>query len=287
MKEEPEMNQTPADLPFVVEHANGDVYAFDNIRKITDHHLEGKDGSVMINVATGLLGVLAAGLFFVSFKGQFTYLFAARHQSVPSMIEAAMLDTGMIVFTLLALGLSRVGKSSRTERALILACSIGSAGMNYAAADDASPRSVIAYTAAPIFLAVVIDRVVAVVRRHVLSMDEASAWTAMGNVMMTAARLAGLLLLYGLRLCLAFRETAVGLRQAVLTAAPLPQPSVDDVTPTKKAVLLAAYRAAPEYGMRSAASQVAARLAPLADLQPGTARSYVYAELARLEGESA
>jgi hypothetical protein len=39
--------------------------------------------------------------------------------------------------------------------------------------------------------------------------------------------------------------------------------------------------------MRSAASQVAARLAPLADLQPGTARSYIYAELARLEGESA
>jgi hypothetical protein len=241
----------------------------------------------MINVATILLAALAAGLFFVSFKGQFTYLFAARHQSVPSMIEAAMLDTGMVVFTLLALGLSRVGKSSRTERALILACSIGSAGMNYAAADDASPRSVIAYTAAPVFLAVVIDRVVAVVRRHVLGMDEASAWTAMGGVMMTAARLAGLLLLYGLRMCLAFRETAAGLRQAVLTAAPLPQPPVDDVTPTKKAVLLAAYRAAPEYGMRSAASQVAARLAPLADLQPGTARSYVYAELARLEGESA
>ena len=38
---------------------------------------------------------------------------------------------------------------------------------------------------------------------------------------------------------------------------------------------------------RSAASAVAARLAPLADLQPGTARSYIYAELARLEGQTA
>jgi hypothetical protein len=73
----------------------------------------------------------------------------------------------------------------------------------------------------------------------------------------------------------------------VLNAAPLPQPPAEDATRTKKAILLAAYRAAPEYGMRSAASQVAARLAPLADLQPGTARSYIYAELARLEGETA
>ena len=56
------------------------------------------------------------------------------------------------------------------------------------------------------------------------------------------------------------------------------------MTPTKKAILLAAFGAAPEYGLRSTASQVAARLAPLADLQPGTARSYIYAELARLEG---
>ena len=56
---------------------------------------------------------------------------------------------------------------------------------------------------------------------------------------------------------------------------------------TARNLYQAAYRAAPEYGMRSTASQVAARLAPLADLQPGTARSYIYAELARLEGESA
>ena len=35
--------------------------------------------------------------------------------------------------------------------------------MNYAAA-DASPRSVIAYTAAPVFLAIVVNRVIAVIR---------------------------------------------------------------------------------------------------------------------------
>ena len=43
------------------------------------------------------------------------------------MIEALLLDLLMIVFTLLALGLSRAGKSARAERALILACAAASA----------------------------------------------------------------------------------------------------------------------------------------------------------------
>ena len=71
----------------------------------------------------------------------------------------------------------------------------------------------------------------------------------------------------------------------VLDAAPLPPlpqaPAPEGLQPprTKKAVLLALYRAHPHYGDRSRASRVAAELAPQADLQPGTARSYLYAEL--------
>jgi hypothetical protein len=52
-------------------------------------------------------------------------VFHARRQDAASVIEALLLDLLMIVFTLLALGLSRAGKSSRTERALILACAAG------------------------------------------------------------------------------------------------------------------------------------------------------------------
>ena len=47
----------------------------------------------------------------------------------------------------------------------------------------------------------------------------------------------------------------------------------------RAAVLLALYRAHPDYGNRGTASQVAAELAPQAALQAGTARSYLYAEL--------
>ncbi|MGH3186580.1 MAG: hypothetical protein ACRDPY_21225 [Streptosporangiaceae bacterium] len=256
-----------------------------NVRRIAG---TGRDpGSLLIGWSTVLLALLDAGLFYISWWGQYLFIYAARHQDAPAMIEAAMFDTGQVIFTGLSLGLARKGRPAKTERFLIQACAAASAAMNYAAADTSSPRSIVAFTAAPVFAAIVTDRVVSVVRRHALGIDEPSAWKGLARFLAAAARAAALTLLYALRLCLAFRETAAGMRQAVLDAAPLPQPPVDDVTPTKKAILLAAYRAAPEYGLRSAASQVAARLAPLADLQPGTARSYVYAELARLEGESA
>ena len=71
----------------------------------------------------------------------------------------------------------------------------------------------------------------------------------------------------------------------VLDAAPLPAlpktPAAEAIegARTKKAVLVALYRAHPHYGNRSTASRVAADLAAQAGLQPGTARSYLYAEL--------
>ena len=64
----------------------------------------------------------------VTLNAQYKYVFAAKQQQIPSMIEAASLDLGMVIFTLLALGLAMAGQSARIERALIVACAIGSAG---------------------------------------------------------------------------------------------------------------------------------------------------------------
>jgi hypothetical protein len=82
-------------------------------------------GSALIAVAAWLLALIGGGALFVSFSAQYAYVFHARRQDAASVIEALLLDLLMIVFTLLALGLSRAGKSSRTERALILACAAG------------------------------------------------------------------------------------------------------------------------------------------------------------------
>jgi Protein of unknown function (DUF2637) len=271
---------------FEISRANGGRLVT-NVRRLAG--AERPPGSVLITVAAWLLTLIGGGALYVSFAAQRQYVFDARHQNVASVIEALLLDALMIVFTLLALGLSRAGKSSRAERALILACAAASAYMNASAADTASPRSVVAYTVAPVALAVVVDRVVAVIRRHVLADNEASAWTILGHALMAAARLAGLAALYVLRLALDPLQTAKGLRRAVLNAAPLPagQRTVKVVPPpppnitggSKKAQLLALYRQHPGYGDRAQVSRLAAELGPKAGLQPGSARSYLYAEV--------
>ena len=78
-------------------------------------------GSVLITVAAWLLAFIGGGALFVSFSAQYAYIVTVRRQDAASVIEALLLDLLMIVFTLLALGLSRAGKSARAERALILA----------------------------------------------------------------------------------------------------------------------------------------------------------------------
>jgi hypothetical protein len=242
-------------------------------------------GSVLIAAAAWLLALTGGGALFVSFSAQYAYIFTVRRQAAASVIEALLLDLLMIVFTLLALGLSRAGQSARAERALILACAAASSYMNVSAVDVASPRSVAAYAVAPIALAMVVDRVVAVIRRHVLAGLESSAWSTADRSAAAMGRIAGRVLLYCLRLALAAPETARGLRRMVLDAAPLPAlpeepaPEASGRPQTKKAVLLALYRAHPDYGNRGTASRVATELAPHAGLQAGTARSYVYAEL--------
>ena len=126
-------------------------------------------GSALISVAAWLLALTGGGALFVSFTAQYAYILTVRRQDTASVIEALLLDLLMIIFTLLALGLSRAGQPARAERALILVCAAASAYMNVSAADLASPRSVTAYAVAPLALAVVVDRVVAVIRRHVLA----------------------------------------------------------------------------------------------------------------------
>jgi len=275
---------------FEIHHPNGHREVTNVLRLAGS---ERAPGSILIGWAAWLLAAIGAGALFVSFSAQRTYIFAARHQDAASIIEALLLDVLMIVFTLLALGLSRAGKSSRAERALILACAAASAYMNVSAADTASPRSVVAYAVAPVALAVVVDRVVAVIRRHVLGAEEASAWTALGRAVLGAARLSGTAALYSLRFALAPAETATGLRRMVLAAAPLPErpeiatpavPAIESRTTSeppelegasKRARLAWHYQRDAAYGDRSAVAAAAKRLAPRVGLGEGTARAYI------------
>jgi hypothetical protein len=165
-----------------------------------------------------MLFVLGVGLFAVSLDAQYRYVFHAKHQSAASWVEALALDVGMAIFSLLALGLARAGKPARVERVMITVCAGASGVMNFAAANDASPKSVLAYVMPPVFLAVVADRVVSVVRRHVLGEQEQSPWHGVIPLVM-----------YLLRLILAPASTAAGLRRWLLVKTPLPAPAAPAV----------------------------------------------------------
>jgi hypothetical protein len=283
---------------FEVGRVNGERFVT-NVRRIAG--ADRAPGSALVSAATILLGLLAAGLFIVSLAAQYRYVFAVKHQSVPSAIEAVGLDVGMAVFSLLALGLAMAGQSARIERGLIVVCAVASAGQNYAAADVTSPRSVAAYIVPPLFLALVVDRVVAVVRRHVLGDAERSVWAAAGRGLAAAARGLGLGLLYVLRLVLAPPSTSAGLRRLVLIAAPLPaaekperqDDDEDDETreppelegASKRARLAWWYERDAAYGDRTAVAATAKRLAPVVGLGEGTARAYIGQILADLQKE--
>ena len=275
--------------------------AITNVRRLAG--AERTPGSRLILAATVLLGLLAAGLYAVSLQAQYRYVFAVKHESAVSVIEAIALDAGMTVFALLALGLAMAGRSARIERTLNVVCAIASAGQNYAAADVASPRSVAAYVLPPLFLALVVDRVVAVVRRHVLGEAERSVWAVVGRGLVVAAKGLGLVLLYLLRFVLAPPSTGAGLRRLVLIAAPLPaagkpeqhadaedQGDGDETKEppelegaTKKARLTWWYEQDAAYGDRGTVAAAAARIAPKVGLSEGTARAYIGAIVAQLE----
>jgi hypothetical protein len=189
------------------------------------HRLAGSGqapGSRVIAFATWLLALLGAGLMYVSFDAQYQFILAQKGARAASLIEAAMLDAGMVILSALGIGLARAGKPSASVRVLIVICAGASAGMNFAAADPGSWRSVAAYIAAPVFLAVITDRVIAVIRQHVLPSDTESAWASVGRAAVAVLRLAAVVALYLLRAVLAPTSTLRGLRQMVLDAAPVP-----------------------------------------------------------------
>ncbi len=174
-------------------------------------------GSALLTAGMALLALLDAGLLYVVFAAQDRFIFSVKHQNVASMIQALALDVAMIIFSVLGLGLARKGLPASVERALIVVCAIASAFMNWTAADHTSLRSVAVYVSAPLLLALVTDRVISVVRRHVLGMpDDASVWARFGQRLGRAA-------LWAARLLVDFRATRTGIRQAILAATPLPE----------------------------------------------------------------
>ena len=190
-----------------------------------------RPGARLIWASTLGLAVLALATFYVSFRAQFTFMYAVKHQDAPALIEALIADVAMVTCSLLALGMACAGQPAKVARLLVVVFAALSAGMNYLAADVSSVRSVAVYVMPPAVFAVCTDQTVAVIRRHGLGIAEDSAWTVLGRLALTTVSFAGIILLYGLRFILAPAETARGLRRMVLNAAPLPGAAQDRPAP--------------------------------------------------------
>ena len=211
-------------------HANGSVVTTGPRHRRPDSasRVVGRDGrtakadpigQMLIGGACLLLAVLAVAMGITSFHAQFTYIFAAKRQWAPSLLEALGLDAGAVIFSLLGIALARLGRRAAVERVLVVICALGSCGMNVLNANLGSPRSVAVYAMPPVLFALTSDRLIAVVRRSVLGT------TADDAAQRSAWHLAGRWLLYGMRFAVDRRGTAAGLRQAILDAAPLSESS--------------------------------------------------------------
>jgi hypothetical protein len=176
-----------------------------------------RNGGGLLTVASCLLVLLAAAQGYVSFRAQYTFVDHAKRAPIPSTLEALGLDTGAVIFALLALSLARRGRSGTVERVLNVACALGSLTMNLLAADLTSPRSVTVWVMPSALYALASDRVIAVVRRWAQASDPTTALAQDGS----AWRAAGGLVLWVLRLCFDVPGTVGGFRRWVLAAAPV------------------------------------------------------------------
>jgi hypothetical protein len=193
---------------------------------------EPKRGSMLINIATALLFVLALVLWAVSLYGQYKFIVAIKGAPDIAWAQAATVDAIMAVLSLLALGMARAGLNARIARGGVVAFAGLSAFMNFAAAGSYNWRVILVYVMAPIALAFVTDVTVMVVKRHYLKTRnnsaeaEASVWVAVGRFLARVIRMAAVIALYSLRLVLDFKPTVMGLRRMVLNAAPVPSDPV-------------------------------------------------------------
>jgi hypothetical protein len=173
-------------------------------------------GPGLLACAAALLAALAAAMGIVSWRAQYTFVFAVKHQGLAAALESLGLDAGAVIFAVLGIALACLGRRAVIERALVALCAAGSCGMNLLGANLGSPRSIAVYVMPPVLFALGSDRLTAVIRRAALGprADEdtqRSAWLLVGRAA-----------LYALRLMLAPPSTVTGARQALLNATPLP-----------------------------------------------------------------
>ena len=254
-------------------------------------------GAWLHAAAAGLL-VLAGAAAAVSFTAQYRLVFAARGLAVAAALEAAIPDAAALVFACLGVALALGGRHAVRARLLNAASAGTSVFMNVIAAAPGW-RDVAVWVMPPAAYALASDTLIGVVRVRVSTphQDSVTADTSMLSV-------AGGVVLWLLRLCLAPASTLAGFRAWVLAEcpvapgrralapAPAESPAVDpalvvaalqrsrpgsparDGTKTARFLALVTEQHGPLAGIPiPRVSQISAAIAPQVGLHPGAART--------------
>ena len=249
-----------------------------------------------LHAAAAGLFVLAGAAAAVSFSAQYRLVFAARGIPVAAALEAAIPDAAALVFACLGVALALQGRHAVRARLLNAASAGTSVFMNVIAAAPGW-RDVAVWVMPPAAYALASDTLIGVVRVRVAAPQQGRA-TADDVSMLSVA---GGLILWLLRLCLAPASTLAGFRAWVLAQCPVapgrraPGPAQPAIGPTpREAAEPPPQRGSPPRdGTKTArflalvaqqhgpiaeipiprVSRISAAIAPQAGLHPGAART--------------
>jgi len=172
-----------------------------------------------LQCAAGGLCVLAAAAATVSFTAQYRLVYAARRLALVAGLEAAIPDVAALVFACLGVALALHGRHAIRARVLNVASAGASVFMNVIAAAPGW-RDLAVWTMPPAAYALASDTLIGVVRAWVIVRHhELDPRLAAEEATLLA--IAGGLLLWLLRLCLAPASTLTGFRTWVLEECPV------------------------------------------------------------------
>jgi hypothetical protein len=177
-----------------------------------------RSAGIWLNCAGAGLFVLAGAAAAVSFTAQYRLVFAARGLALAAGLEAAIPDAAALVFACLGVALALHGRRAVRARLLNAASAGTSVFMNWIAAAPGW-RDTAVWVMPPVAYALASDTLIGVVRTRVTASQLGTGGPGTDDVSMLAV--AGGLILWLLRLCMAPASTLAGFRAWVLDECPV------------------------------------------------------------------
>jgi Protein of unknown function (DUF2637) len=165
------------------------------------------------------LGLLALAAAVVSYAAQYHMVYAAKGVKVVAALEAGIPDVSAVVFASLGIALALHGKRALRARALNVASVATSIGMNALAAGHGWRNAAI-WVMPPVAYALASDTAIGVIRAYTIARQR-QLRADLADDEATPLAIAGGIVLWLLRLCLAPLSTCKGFRRWVVETCPV------------------------------------------------------------------